>query len=336
MSYTNLVDTFAYKDLVTHTRLDELADNDEYLRGGGQLATQAKVSGTCGTGGTLATSLSVSGPGMLGAVWLYSDFMGQIRLVITVDGVVVMDETATVVRGIFVDEMLKLVAAPADHALVEYCRGIYLPFWESLLVQACVTAASGGILYDDFEDGTLNKWSQSGSPAVESKYGSLRLTNLAVNWELSSYVQANQDAAYGTWSFDVATRMNGFNVDYAAYRIVVDGSGNYYDVLITGPNLGSVVLRENGVVLASASLTGGIDTPITIRIERDTDGTFRIYEGGALRLTHVDTTITSSTTCRIYVVGTNVGGTGSAWVDNVQFPTSAAPNVFINHAVPLE
>lgn len=177
------------------------------------------------------------------------------------------------------------------------------------------------VLYDDFESGTFALWTTSGTMSVDSKYGSLRATNrnTSSGFTLSGYIEASQTYAYGTWEFTIAQRLNNVPLDYFEVDFIRNASTRY-TVGIFGGNMTSLAFVKNGTPLANVTLQGGRDTVRTIRIERDTDGTFRFYEDDVLVLTRVDNDILTSTTFRAYIVGTNSALEGAAWLDNVKLP----------------
>lgn len=171
------------------------------------------------------------------------------------------------------------------------------------------------IFDDDFEDGTLNKWTVTGGLAVQTYAGSQRMTNTDLSgpgFSANGYAPSN--IAYGVWQFDVLQR--GGITDIFDIRFI-ENAADYYSVKITGLGMTTLTLTKNGVTLASVGIAGGSEVVRTIRIERDADGTFRIYEDSTLKLTYVDTSITTSLRFRAYL--------SRAFV----FPLAYLDNVFI-------
>lgn len=173
------------------------------------------------------------------------------------------------------------------------------------------------IFSDDFEDGTLDKWTVTGSMSVETTYSSQRMTNrdTAGGWTLSANAVAAQSSAYGAWQFDVVQRMNKFAVDYADVRFIQNDT-DYYSVILTGKDLATLKFTKNGTALATISYNGGRNVVSTLRIERTNAGVFNVFKNGSNILTLIDTSITTANKATVYLVGTNTSTTGTVWIDN--------------------
>jgi len=194
-----------------------------------------------------------------------------------------------------------------------------------------IEASTPGLI-EDFESWNGNGWTISGSMGVESRYGSIRLTNRSTSpWVLNGYVEISQNDAYGEWEFNVATMMSDFNVTYAEFFFVYDSanpSSNYY-IRISGPNGTTMSLYKGAALLSSVSVGSMLNSPQTVRITRDSSGKIDVYHGAALKISVTDNTHKVSTHTRIYIVSSNQTTNGVAWVDDVKLPRHVTTNDYI-------
>lgn len=142
MAYTNLSATyFGYRDLIIWTDFDALAENDAYLYTRMCKVTKAEVSGAGGTGGTLATILEVSGAGVVHSIIALSNAAATpMRVVVTVDGVAMLDATISADNGVYAWIANDLEFEPYT-ATYKWSGPLDLRYATTLKIEACRTDA---------------------------------------------------------------------------------------------------------------------------------------------------------------------------------------------------
>lgn len=124
----------------------------QYVDATNMLQAQPQVNVTLGSSGTLATILNYTGKGELHTIWAQADSTnaGTIRVKVTVDGVVVVDNTSDSIANLkyqgltanlyWAPGAVTWTGVPSQIALTAYL--LKIPFRTSIKVEATLSAAN--------------------------------------------------------------------------------------------------------------------------------------------------------------------------------------------------
>lgn len=177
------------------------------------------------------------------------------------------------------------------------------------LVNISTTDSPGSIsrsikLFDDFSDGDYTAdptWTKStGSATVTG--GKLRLDDDPIGG-VSAFLYTPQPVAYGTWQFKIVNPVG----QELRVGFIAAGSGDNGAGESTSSSYYLTVTSTAFVFLTNSVL---IDFTVekTVRITRATNGEFKIYVDGVLKLTVTDNSLTSSSFMYLSNFDTDLGG----------------------------
>lgn len=191
-------------------------------------------------------------------------------------------------------------------------------------------AGSDALIFDDFE-ADLSKWSRDAGIQIETYLSGRRCANVnsSIDDDVNQSMWTAQTFAYGTWRLDMATTLTsspGTDGAYAEFWFLRKSNADSYRLIIKGSSMGTWVLvkQVNGIdtTLATLTATGYVDQFTQVKVVRENDGTFTVYQDGVSLGSVIDAEITTCDETRFVLL--NGFNQVTFAIDNVYFPTNVA------------